>query len=97
MSSHKNKNPTHMQDLDTKWESPFHVCGHRFSVGVKVDMPNSVTYLNRTPIFEWYVDWCGSRNRCQKDNMYLQEIGLHAQKMITILSSTVNTIGRNLE
>ena len=25
-------------------------------------MPNSVTYLNRTPIFEWNVVWCGSKN-----------------------------------
>ena len=27
-------------------------------------MPNSVSDLNQTPIFEWYVVWCGST----KDN-----------------------------
>lgn len=29
----------------------------------KVDMPNSVIYLNQTSIFEWYVVWCGSKIR----------------------------------
>ena len=43
-----------------------HLCGHWFSVSVKVDVPNSVTYLHWTPIFEWYVDWCGSQNTYQK-------------------------------
>ena len=33
----------------------------------KVDVLNSVTYLNRTPIFEWYVIRCGSENKHQKD------------------------------
>ena len=28
----------------------------------KVDRPNSVTCLNRTPIFEWSVGSCGSKN-----------------------------------
>jgi hypothetical protein len=28
----------------------------------KVDVSNSVTYLNWTPIFEWYLVWCGSQN-----------------------------------
>ena len=53
-------------------------------------MPNSVMYLDRTPTFKWYVVWCGSKNRYHKGNMCLQEIGLHAQKMITIPSSIVN-------
>ena len=32
----------------------------------KVDVPNSVTFLNQTPIFEWYVMWCGSKNGSKK-------------------------------
>ena len=46
---------------------------------VKVDVPNSVTYLNRTPIFEWYVDKCGSKNGYQK-NMCLQKYWLSCSK-----------------
>ena len=55
----------------------------------KVDLPESVTYLNRTSIFEWYVVWCGSKNRYHKD-MFLRSIALHAQNMVPILSSIVN-------
>ena len=33
---------------------------------LKVDMPNSMTTLNHTPIFECYVVWCGSKNKYQK-------------------------------
>ena len=45
-------------------------------------MPNLITYLTCTPIFEWYVVWCGYKNEYKKD-MCLKEIGLHAQNMIT--------------
>ena len=49
----------------------------------KVDMPNSVSYLNWTPIFEWYVvRWC-SKNLYPKD-MCLKRLESHAQNMITI-------------
>jgi hypothetical protein len=34
--------------------------------------PNSVTHLNRTPIFEWYVVWCASKNGYQKDRHVLE-------------------------
>ena len=44
----------------------------------KVDVPDSVTFLIRTPIFEWYVDWCGSKNGYQKGTC-LKDIGLCAQ------------------
>ena len=57
-----------------------------------VDVPNLITYLTCTPIFEWYVVWCGYKNEYKKD-MCLKEIGLHAQNMITILSFTINMIG----
>ena len=50
----------------------------------KVDVPNLVTNLNPTPIFEWYVDSYGSKNGCQKDKCF-GEIELHAQNMVTIL------------
>ena len=28
----------------------------------KVDVPHWITYLSRTPRFEWYAIWCGSKN-----------------------------------
>ena len=62
------------------------------NLGAKVDEPNLITYLNWTPIFEWCVVRCGSKNGYQKD-MCLKEIGLHAQNMIIILDSIVNVIG----
>ena len=46
-------------------------------------MPNSVISVNLTPIFEWYVVRCGSKNGYQED-MCLEEIGLRAQIIITI-------------
>ena len=55
-------------------------------------MPNSVTYLNRTPGCKWYMGRCGSQNGYQKD-MCLNEMGLHAPNMITILNSTTNING----
>ena len=51
----------------------------------KVDEPNTVAYLNWTPIFEWCVVRCGSKNRCQKD-MFSKDVGLHAQNMINFLN-----------
>ena len=50
----------------------------------KKDVPNLVTYLIRTSIFEWYVVRCGFKNEHQKDV---------SQEMITILGS----IGNNME
>lgn len=44
-------------------------------------MPNSITYLNPSPIFEWWVVKCGSKNIDQQD-MSLKETRLHAQKML---------------
>ena len=42
--------------------------------------------------FEWYVVWCGSKDGYHSD-MCSQEIGLHAQIMVTILDPIVNIIG----
>lgn len=52
-------------------------------------MHNSVTYLNRTPIFEWWVVRCRSMNRHQ-EGMCLKGLGLHAQTLLTILTQKVN-------
>ena len=49
-------------------------------------MPNPATYVNETPIFEWYMIWCGSK--C------LTDIGVRAQKIRTILSSKIVKIVR---
>jgi hypothetical protein len=54
-------------------------------------VPNSITYLNRTPIIEWYLVWCGFKNGHQED-MCLEEVGLHAPNMISILGSIVKII-----
>jgi hypothetical protein len=45
-----------------------------------------------TSIFEWYVVWDSSKNRNVKA-VYLIEIGLHAQIVITILGLIANIIG----
>jgi len=50
----------------------------------KKDVPNLHTYADWTPVFEWYVVKCGSRNGHQKD-VCLKEIRLCVQSMITIL------------
>ena len=57
----------------------------------KVQLPKSNTIIIWTPIVEWYVVRCGSKNWCQKD-MCLKEIGLRAQDILTILGSLVNMI-----
>jgi hypothetical protein len=55
-------------------------------------MPKSVTYLNHTPIFEWHVVWCGSKNGYKK-HMCLKAIRLHAQNMRAIMNSIAKLIG----
>ena len=61
----------------------------------KVDMCNLVTYLYWTPIFEWYVVWCGSKSKYQKDKCS-KEIGLCVLNIITMLALIMNIIGGNL-
>ena len=56
-----------------------------------VDVPNLVTYLNQTPIFEWYVVRCISINRYEND-MCVKDSGLCAQNLRTFLGSIVNRI-----
>lgn len=55
------------------------------------DMPNSVTYLHRTPKFEWYVVRCGLKNWHHKD-MCLKEIDQRARNILTILGSMIKMI-----
>lgn len=59
---------------------------------IKVGSPCSVIFLSRTHILKWYVVWCSSKNRYQKDIMFSLEIGLRAPNMITILGLLVNII-----
>ena len=59
------------------------------TLSTKVDSLYLATLLIKTPIIEWYVVWCGSKNGYRK-TMLLKEIGLHAQNAITILKSTIN-------
>lgn len=54
----------------------------------QVDSPYCV---NKTPIFGWYVVWCGFKNKYQK-YMCLKDISLHAHNILTILRSIVNII-----
>ena len=58
----------------------------------KVGVPNTVTYLKWTPIIEWCVVWCESKNRSQKDTCS-KEIGLHVQNMRIILGLIVIWLG----
>ena len=61
----------------------------------RVDMPNSNIAAIWTPIFEWYVVRLRPKNRHQK-SMWLEEIGLTPQNMITIVDSIVNIIREGL-
>ena len=49
-----------------------------------VNMPNLVTYLNQTPLFEWCVVRCGSKNNHQKTIMSLKGISLCAQSLFKV-------------
>jgi hypothetical protein len=51
----------------------------------------TLIYLIKIPIFERYVVWCGSKNGYQED-MYLIEIGLHAQNIITLMSTPLMSL-----
>ena len=62
----------------------------------KIDNSYLVTFLCQTPIFEWYVGRCGSKNGYQKD-VCSKEIELHAQNMIIVLDWIVNTIREDLD
>lgn len=52
----------------------------------KVDVPNSITYLNPTLIFEWYLIRCGS------ENGYQTYMWTTCSNMITIPGSIVNIV-----
>ena len=54
---------------DNVWLEYNHLKGHKsvhvlFDGLYKVDMPNSITYLSRTLVFEWYVVRYDSINIC---------------------------------
>ena len=57
----------------------------------KVEVPNSITSLDHTPILELCVVRCGSMSGYHKD-MWFEEKGLHAQNMIPIIGSIFNKI-----
>ena len=45
------------------WKNRALPAGMYLYLSLKVDLPNSATYLNWTPTFERYVVRCGSKNR----------------------------------
>jgi hypothetical protein len=55
-------------------------------------MFDSVSYIDQTSIFEWFVVRCASWNGRHKD-ICLKEIGLCAHNMLTIMGSIINIIG----
>ena len=55
-------------------------------------MFNLAICLNWTPIFEWCVVRCESKNKHQ-EVMCLIEIALHAQSLLVILGLIANMIG----
>lgn len=65
-----------------------------FTGSTKVCGPDSVIYINWTPIFELCMVRCASKNGCQKD-MSKNEIGWHSQNSFTILGSILSMIGVN--
>ena len=52
-------------------------------------MSHSITYLDWTLIFGWYVVWCGTNNLYQKD-ICLREFGLCIENMVINLGSIIN-------
>jgi hypothetical protein len=58
-------------------------------------VPNSIAYLNWTPMFEGYVARWVSENGYQIDKLFT-EIGLFAPNMISILSSIIDIIGESI-
>ena len=61
----------------------------------KVDVPNLVTYIDRTPTFECCVVKCGFKSRHQT-HMSLKGNGLSAQNLSTILDTIVNINGGHM-
>lgn len=59
---------------------------------MKVDVPNSITHLTRTPVLKWYVVWCSYKNGHQKD-VCLKECRLGGKFMMIILGSGVTITG----
>jgi hypothetical protein len=55
-----------------------------FVMKANIGVPNSVTYLNRTPIFDCYVVWCSSKNIYMKDTC-LKEFGMCVETTVIIL------------
>lgn len=51
--------------------------------------------LSQLAVFKWWVVGCGSKTGHQ-DDMYVDEIGLLAQHLLTVLGSIVNIVGRTL-
>lgn len=52
--------------------------------------PNSITYLKLTSIFEGCVVRQGSKNGDKKKYLYIKEIQMCAQNVLTIQNSTFN-------
>lgn len=78
---------------------PHIVKGHNYSKDktvieavIKVDVCNANVAIMWTPIIEWFIVRCGSKNGYQKD-MCLKVIGLCAHNILTILGSIVYMIG----
>ena len=63
-----------------------------YPLACNVDVPHSNIAVIWTPICEWYVVRCRSKNEHQND-MCLEEIELRSQNMLIILESIVNIIG----
>ena len=59
-----------MSNKHCKLHSKHHSCRLFVHQPFKVNMPNMITYLNWTPIFEWYVFGCGFKNIYQKSGMF---------------------------
>ena len=60
-------------------------CSQINQIRYMVNVPNSITYLNWTPIFDWCVVRCESKNRHQKD-MCSKGIGLRSKFKGLIIS-----------
>lgn len=63
------------------------------TIWCKINNPYLVNLMVRTPIFEWYMVCCDSKNGYQNTCNEILKIGSCAQNMMIILDSIVNMIG----
>ena len=88
-----------METLPLLWTNRKSWCGHTISKlrnAREVDVPNSVSNLKWTPIFEWFMVGCESKKNNNKTCVE-KEIGPQTQNLCPILDAIINITGKGGE